>query len=593
MRSSTVLPGLSLLSLSFACAPAPIPRAPPPPAVAPSPPPAPVSAAGPAPESLSLLLRPVREPEPLVHVALDLVSPPGDATIWRLAAGAPDRVRRPLAHDAAGPVPVHVSALAGGALALVLERPPRERVHLEYDVLAGTYALDDPLGVMVHGDRFRGAGEALVALPESIEGDLVPVSLAIDRGPIEAEKAASSLGVGPERRTKLRPRALRYAAYVAGAQGDVVLDSLEGHDEGAWIGYPSFDLRGTLVELAEERSALANILGAHDVLPDVPWTSLFEVSGSRPAGAFTVTPRFDGVLVQIGTTQPWNPSLRLALAQLLARRWIGDAIRFTPAGHPPELGWFDDGVARYLAIKLLARVEVLAPKDWAEMIAQELSVVATSPYATQANAAVAARADDDPAARLLLMMRGALYAARESAVLRERTKGAKTLEAVLVGLLAQARSAHDGTIAPLPPAAWLEQIAREDPDARAAFESIVVRGGPIALPPGALGPCFRAGTGTYVAFDAGFDLEGTRRERDGKVVALRAEGPAARAGLRADDLVQSIEASEGDASVPVRVTVSRGGATDAVTYAPRGAQGRGQTWSRVPGVPDEKCGLPP
>jgi len=34
----------------------------------------------------------------------------------------------------------------------------------------------------------------------------------------------------------------------------------------------------------------------------------------------------------------------------------------------------------------------------------------------------------------------------------------------------------------------------------------------------------------------------------------------------------------------------RAGTKKTLTYLPRGAHGRGQTWSRVRGIKDEKCG---
>ena len=164
-------------------------------------------------------------------------------------------------------------------------------------------------------------------------------------------------------------------------------------------------------------------------------------------------------------------------------------------------------MARYLATRVLARLEVLSPKDWAEVIAQELSVVATSPYAAEDNAAVAERAQhDDPAARALLMMRGALYAARESAIIEGRSKGAKRLQGVLSALL-KAAATDEGSKA-LPMSAWLDALGKEDPDAAKSLDAILTKGGPITLPPSALGPCYRAGVGEYVAFDAGFDKAG-------------------------------------------------------------------------------------
>jgi hypothetical protein len=51
-------------------------------------------------------------------------------------------------------------------------------------------------------------------------------------------------------------------------------------------------------------------------------------------------------------------------------------------------------------------------------------------------------------------------------------------------------------------------------------------------------------------------------------------------------------AREDDANVPVKLVVTRGGQKVNITYSPRGAHGRGQTWTRVKGVAEEKCGEP-
>ena len=248
------------------------------------------------------------------------------------------------------------------------------------------------------------------------------------------------------------------------------------------------------------------------------------------------------------------------MTQQLARRWVGDAVRFrAQPGHEWELGWFNDGVARYVATLLLARLGLLPAKDWREAVAGELSVLATSPYAAKGNAELAALAPKDPVARATMMARGALYAMRESAVLEAKTKGERRLENVLVDLRKQAANEKDDSTAALPESAWLETLSKDDPDAAKSFDAIVTKGGPVTLPADALGPCFRAGTGEYAAFDPGFDLEATRIEKDGKVVGVRADGPAAKAGLKDGDVLESMSAREDDASVPVKIVVTRAG----------------------------------
>ena len=552
----------------------------------------PSSAEASAKPALVILLRPIARPTPLVHVEIEANVPGAPLATWHLAAGTAARVTHATARDAKHALPVQVKA-AGLGLDLVLDGASSGPIHLEYDVASGDDAPDDPFGLLVLDDRFRGGGERLLAIPESIQDTALPLVVRIDGEPLRADRGASSLGVGFVHRARVRPRALRYATFLAGSLGMQVIQAVEGNDEGAWLGYTSFDPRPAVAELAQIRTGLAEFLKSRQALPGPTWTYLF-VSQSRPIGSFTTTPRFESVLLQVGPSEPWGAPLRLSMTQQLTRRFIGDAIRFTPTpGHERELGWFNDGVARYVAMRLLSRLGLLAPNDWQQTISGELSVLATSPYAALGNADLEAQASKDPVARATLMARGAIYAARESATIAARSKGEHALDTVLIALLARATTDEGDSTRALPASAWLDALGKEDPDAAKTFDAIIAKGGPATLPPTALGPCFRAGSGEYVAFDPGFDLEATRIEKDGKVVGVRADGPAAKAGLKDGDILESMQAREGDATVPVKLAVTRGGQKLNFTYAPRGAHGRGQTWTRVKGIPDDKCGEAP
>jgi predicted metalloprotease with PDZ domain len=290
------------------------------------------------------------------------------------------------------------------------------------------------------------------------------------------------------------------------------------------------------------------------------------------------------VLVQVGPAEPWTGWLRLSVTQQLARRWIGGEIRVaTDPGHEAEGLWFAEGVSRYVALADLSRLGLMTPEDVRSAVSGELSVLATSPERALPNARLAElAATGDEVARATIMARGALYALREAAVMRAHTKGARGLDAVLALLVKQAEEHKQGAFAV---SAWLDAIGKDDPNAARIFDAYVVKGDAITLPADALGPCFRAGTGDYVAFDPGFDLPATQASKDGKVVGVRPDGPAAKAGLKDGDIVQSMQAREGDGSSPVKITVKR--------YVPRGARGRGQTWTRVPGVSDDRCGTVP
>jgi hypothetical protein len=556
-------------------------------AAAPSAGPAPstLSAAPSAGPALAVLLRPIATPNPIVHVEVDLDIPGALLGTWRIARNTVASVSNVTARDGNGDIGVRVAA-APPAVNLVLARATKGAVHVAYDIRANEEAPDDPMGQLVLDDRFRGAGEGLVALPPSVEDTTMPAGLRIDGAALRASSAASSLGAGSVRQTKLRPRALRYASFIAGSLGAAVFDDpATGRDEAAWLGYTAFDPRPVAAELAQIRTSFGELFKSRD---EPPWTYLF-VSQSRPIGAFSTTARAASVLLQVGPSEPWSAGLRLSVAQQLAHRWIGGELRIaTEPGREAEGWWFTDGVARYVAMHLLTRLGLLPPIDVREAIAGELGALATSPYATRGNAELAALAKSDEVARATLTARGALYAAREAAELRARSKGEKGLDTVLVALLGRVREEN---IRALPIPALLDALAKDDPDAARSFDAIIVHGSAIDLPKDTLGPCFRAGTGEYTAFDPGFDVVATREAKDGRVVGLRPGGPAAKAGLREGDTVESMTERDGDADVPVKLVVSRGGSKVALSYAARGARGRGQTWVRVAGMPDEKCAL--
>jgi hypothetical protein len=555
------------------------------PAPASAPASAPAPAPAPAPDAdLTLLLRPSSSP-PLVHVEVSLPhSKQGSSPdTWTIAAGAADRITHTTAHDSNGDLGVRVSQVGMG-VELRLDRSHIGPVTLAYDVLPGDDAPDDPRGLLVLDDRFRGAGEKLVALPSGAEDLPCNAIVAIDGDALRASGAASSAGVGASRKASMRAGALRGMTFVAGSLGvQVIDDPAAGHDEGAWLGYTAFDPRPIVAELSQIRSSLHELLRSQSERGS--WTYLV-VSQTRPLGSFTSTPRARSTLLQVGPGEPWSAGLRLSMAQQLARRWIGGELALE--ADPPAAGaWFGEGVSRYVAMVLLARLGLMTPDEVRDAVSGELSVLATSPVRTLDNAQLAKHPGE--AERATLMARGALYALHESARIHVKTKGQHGVVDVLSALV---RQAEDHKLPPFTPAAWVAAVGAEDPDAQRTFDALVVRGEPDVLPKDALGPCFQAGMGEYVAFDPGFDLETTRTSREGKVASVRPGGPADKAGLKDGDVVESLVAHEGDSSVPVKLVVTRAGAKIPVSYLPRGAHGRGQTWTRLK-MPDERCGDPP
>ncbi len=578
----TKLPFLSVGPLALvacaACAEGP------PPAVCPTfPPPVAVEAKAPPtrPEPhVRVRLEPRVDPAKVVHVDIELVidSPPG---LFRLVRGSAEGVTSLTLTDPAGAIPVTV-ALDGDGIAVTPSRSPNGVTHLSYDVAANTESRHKALSLRVLDDRFVGSGEGLVMLPESLLDRSLPIELGIDGAKLKAPNAASTWGLGAVHRTVGRPRALQHLAFVAGSLGAAEFDTSEGHDEDAWLGYTAFDARPVAAEVAGTRTAMAELFHGEPL----PNTVLF-VSQAQAVGSYTTTPRVGGVLVQLGPGEPWSPALRVSVGQQLVRPWIGGELWIGPQepGHLAESYWFTEGVARLTVTRLLARTGILRPEDVRDVLSGATSAILASPYRGVSNVALAAKASLDPIARAHLVARGTLYAARINALVREKSKEGFSIDTLLTELLEQARREKKA----LPASAWVDAVVRAlGPEEREMFAKTIEKGEEVVLPRTVLGKCFRTGVGDYVAWDLGFDGLATREGKTGEVVGLVAGGPAARAGVRPGDIVDA-EYREGHSEIPVKLTITRGKEQVKLSYLPAGAHQKGPIWTRVAGIPDEKC----
>ncbi len=73
------------------------------------------------------------------------------------------------------------------------------------------------------------------------------------------------------------------------------------------------------------------------------------------------------------------------------------------------------------------------------------------------------------------------------------------------------------------------------------------------------------------------------------IADLDPQGPAARAGLRSEDRLVSLEYAPGDPDTEVILELMRDGETLVLRYYPAGPRRRGVGWRRIDSVPDELC----
>jgi hypothetical protein len=530
---------------------------------------------------LAVTVRPHAGPPPEVDVLVEVSAPAISLVTWTIAC-PPERVHRlKMTDDSGALAPAFTPSPAGAKLEF--DHAPAGTVRLSYAVDAVARPWAPAADQVVLSDRFRGSGEGLLLLPTALDDTVLDATVSIDPHALGVPLVASSLGVGSPREAHVRGRFLRFASFLAGSLGTAILDAPEGHDEAAWSGYTAFDPRPVVGELAQVRTGFGQFFRSQHV---GPMTYLLFVE-PRPQGSFAVSARADSLIGRLGSSEPWTAPLRIGFAQQLMHSWIGGVLWVGPtdSAHEAESWWFTDGFAHYMTVRLLARFELLDPNDVRDDLEGQVSTQALSPFRDEPNATLAAHAQDD-GVHSLLAARGALYAAHLNETILAASHGARSIDRFIQGLFEVAVIVKRA----LREADWEQTLGTEvAPEEVEAFSRFVLDGKPVVLSAGALGRCFRAAPRVYTRFDLGFDEVLTRESSDGAIKGLRDGGPAARAGLRATDVLETCEYRAGHPEVAVKLTVRRAGKAVVLTYQPRGATRRAQGWDRVPGVADERC----
>jgi len=443
-------------------------------------------------------------------------------------------------------------------------------------------------------DRLEIMGDALL-LPDVDEKQKLATSLHLDvsvYGTTDNEGGAkgvfifgatSSFGIGSSREITASSQEIRNAVIVAGRMGTAVFDALEGHDEAAWFGYTAFDPRPVSADTAAFRTAAGEFFGERSSTPQ----TFLIVPVPGPGGAFVATRRTQSVLLHVAVADTWSGPLRIATAVETLHAWIGERLWIGPEepSRVYEGAWFADGFARHLARDMLFRFGLVTPLEVASEVNSLESVLAMSPLANESNAALAGRTKE-PGVVQVLVARGALYALHVDAAIRQKTNNKRTLNDVIRALYNKAKEKRG----PLNTSAWTEALQAElGPNGPKDFAAIIEKGGAFDLPSNALGPCFKKETRTFAQYDLGFDDVASRQSKPAKVVGVRKDGPAYRAGLRDGGEIINLQRSPGHSDVEAVVVLAKGEQSETIKYAPAGAKVKGRGWIRVKDVPDEKC----
>lgn len=480
--------------------------------------------------------------------------------------------------------------LAGPAPSLrVLRAAPGAPVQLSYDLVGGR-------GVMA------GAAERhrVLLRPGLVEfngsNGLVAPAMAADArvhvrlkftGLPAGQTVVTSFGEGEAEAMTGAWREVREALFVGGAlrtrelvvEGMPVMLAIVPPPAGDW----TFSDEDAAVKvrriLATERLFWRDL--------DIPWYAVViaPMEGLRPDGAMSVggggTAFTHAFLLSLAPREGFGTETESLFAHEAFHEW--NPLGLGSGGRAPAPEWFTEGVTTFYQDRLLERAKLLDPEEYLRRVnrivrddrfLREARVASNARLTQGARVTSPAQLDAEATTYRGPYLRGALMAMWLDAEIRGQTKGARSLDDVMLALradreqpLTQERVLH--TAAYLVDAATVERLRGfAERDAEVPFyEGGLARG--LAQATGA-GRCVEVRTRVLWSFDLGLD---SAELRHGAVLGSVREGSAAwRAGLRNGETLEGWEMVTGDADHEVVMMVRGPGGRASVHYLPRGEQ---------------------
>ncbi len=253
-----------------------------------------------------------------------------------------------------------------------------------------------------------------------------------------------------------------------------------------------------------------------------------------------------------------------------------------------ETSWFSEGSAVLYQNRLPLRFGMVTSAAFLKDLNFFAGRYYTSIMASQPNGEIAKRFWADTRIRTLPYDRGMLYLAGVDAAIRKKSGGKRSLQDVLLEMLAAEQAGHANTLTD-----WEGALKRElGETAVADFRAFLA--GRIPVPPSdAFGPCFRRTTAKLRRYEVGFDPAVLAEPR--RIVrGLVAGSNAARSGLRdGDEIVVPVpqDGIQGEQTERLSLRIQRDGRTFDLSYLPRGEVVDAYQWERVPEVPESRCAL--
>lgn len=501
--------------------------------------------------------------------------------------GIADRIEGFHVQDARGPVAVTTtddSADASGFGYYRHWQPARPLVFpatVQYRAIVppGRLRAGPPFDLRTWAGGVSGGGAGFLALPEDTQPYRVRLHwdlTSLTPGSV----GVSSLGDG-DAESVMPLATLGSSWFMAGPLGQYPEGGNTGGFSAAWLGTsPALDMRADMQWAAGTYARLATFFRDTVVRP---YRFFLRVLPESSTSGGTAGNR--SFMLQVPVTPPHRRgadgagiNVRGIVTHEMIHGWAGS---FVGAGQ-----WAGEGLATYFTAQLQRRFALQPIEAFVAEINRLSRQYYANPYRNASNDAARAAFWADKNGELLPYVRGSLYFFDLDARIRKASRGARSLDDVLLELFARRTRGERVSVQ-----TFSDAVSRElGPGAAAELDSVVVQGTKtVTLAADAFGPCFARTPSKVVVPDFAFDRRAPGSQR---VVSLVARSAAATAGLRDGDVITtSIAADVLTSTAPrvMRLEVVRDGKPLRIEYTTRPALTRSYEWSRVPGVPDATC----
>lgn len=345
----------------------------------------------------------------------------------------------------------------------------------------------------------------------------------------------------------------------------------------AWQGEPPFDAN---VLMKWTQSLYGSYVRFFRAPPGQPYEVFLRRNLVNAGGGVEVGRSFVGTFDRRTDAR----DLELTLAHEMVHTFVGGL------DDPQGLlaSWYAEGLAVYYERVLPWRAGLISTDGFLADLNKTAARYYTDLLNDTPNGRIPARFWADTRVRVLPYDRGSLYFAQLNAQLRALSHGKRSLDDLVLRMVARRREGL-----PVDDAAWVSLVRREaGPGDVDRFHAMLA--GKLVLPASAaFGPCFARTTVPLRRYELGFD-SAVLMEPARIIRGLVPGSQAAWAGLRnGDRIVEPVpqDAIQADQNARLTLLIGRGGRTFPVTYLPRGGQVATYQWKRRRGVPDRDCDL--